>query len=71
MTQSELRAFIQGVVVSNEGKIIISTISDKDEKLYKKIENKLANKLTVLSSFTCTKSSKKYETTVIGQLEPI
>lgn len=71
MTQSELRAFMQGVVVSNEGKIIISTISDKDEKLYKKIENKLANKLTVLSSFTCTKISKKYDITVIGNLEPV
>ena len=68
MTETELRAFMQGIVVSNEGKIIISKTTvgiDGDGKLYKTIENKLANKLTVLSSFSCTESSEKYNITVI------
>lgn len=68
MTETELRAFMQGVVVSNEGKIIISKTTvgiDGDGKLYKTIDNKLSNKLTVLSSFSCTESSEKYNITVI------
>ena len=68
MTETELRAFLQGVVVSNEGKIIISKTTvgiDGDGKLYKTIYNKLSNKLTVLSSFSCTESSEKYNITVI------
>ena len=68
MTETELRAFMQGVVWSNEGKIIISKTTvwiDGDGKLYKTIDNKLSNKLTVLSSFSCTESSEKYNITVI------
>lgn len=73
MTKTELRAFIQGVVVSNEGKIIISKTTagtGEDGKLYKTIDNKLANNLNVLSSFSCTESTEKYEIIVIGNLEP-
>lgn len=59
------------VKVSDIPFLIDSIQGGGDGKLYKKIENKLANKLTVLSSFTCTETSEKYEITVIGDLEPV
>ena len=50
--------------------IPFSTGSGGDGKLYTSIPNQLANKLTVLSSFSCTESSEKYDITVIPSLTP-
>ena len=58
------------VKVSDIPFLIDSIQGGGDGKLYKKIENKLANKLTVLSSFSCTESSEKYNITVIPFLTP-
>lgn len=59
------------IKVSDIPFLIESIQGGGDGKLYKKIENKLANKLTVLSSFSCTEISETYDTTVIGFLEPV
>lgn len=58
---------VYGYIKREEG---ADTFVPFNNKLYITVQNKLANKLTVLSTFSCTESSEKYNITVIPSLTP-
>lgn len=61
---------MSGKIKVSDIPFLIESIQGGNGKLYLTMQNKLANKLTVLSSFSCTESSEKYNITVIPSLTP-